>query len=77
MLINKHNVFRYKPREIEKSVPTKKLKNQYKPMYVYVYTYKNTEKVNFHEYTKFNFTLVYTSTHIKNTYKIIKIIKCL
>ena len=25
-----------------------KLKNQYKPMYVYVYTYKNTEKVNFH-----------------------------
>ena len=34
-----------------------KLKNHNKPMYIYVYTYKNTEKLIFHEYTIFNFTL--------------------
>ena len=62
-------MLKYQPREIGLQGNPKKLKNQYKPMYIYVHTYKNNEKLIFHEYTKFNFTLVHTSTqkniHIK------------
>lgn len=53
-------MLKYQPRETGLQGNPEKFKNQYKPMSIYVHTYKNTEKLNFHEYTNFNFTLVDT-----------------
>lgn len=58
-------MFRCQPREIGLRGNSKKFENQNKPMYIYVHTYKNTEKSIFHEYTIFNFPLRDYLTQIK------------